>query len=112
QLRILPGAGVFVGETAADYMNVDLGFGLTNTTYAIGALLIVTLIFQFRSKRYVPGIYWTAVVLISVVGTLISDNLVDNMGCPLKPRPLHFQRPWRSLSSSGTHSKEPSRSTR
>ncbi|MCB0859162.1 MAG: hypothetical protein KDB54_00725 [Solirubrobacterales bacterium] len=79
-----------VGETAADYMNVDLGFGLTNTTYAIGALLIVTLIFQFRSKRYVPGIYWTAVVLISVVGTLISDNLVDNMGVPLETTTIAF----------------------
>lgn len=79
-----------VGETAADYMNVDLGFGLTNTTYAVGALLVVALIFQFRSKRYVPGIYWTAVVLISVVGTLITDNLVDNMGVALETTTIAF----------------------
>ncbi len=79
-----------VGETAADYMNVDLGFGLTNTTYAISALLIVALIFQFRSKKYVPGIYWTAVVLISVVGTLITDNLVDNMGVALQTTTIVF----------------------
>jgi len=79
-----------VGETAADYLNVDLGFGLTNTTYAIGALLIVVLFFQFRSRKYVPGIYWTAVVLISVVGTLISDNLVDNLGVPLQTTTIAF----------------------
>ncbi|MCB8914235.1 MAG: hypothetical protein H6532_00165 [Thermoleophilales bacterium] len=79
-----------VGETAADYMNVDLGFGLTDTTYAIGGLLVIALIFQFRSRRYVPGIYWTAVVLISVVGTLISDNLVDNMGVPLQTTTIAF----------------------
>jgi len=79
-----------VGETAADYMNVNLGFGLTNTTYAVGALLVVALIFQFRSRRYVPGIYWTAVVLISVVGTLITDNLVDNMGVALQTTTIVF----------------------
>ena len=79
-----------VGETAADYLNVDLGFGLTNTTYAVGALLIVALAFQFRSNRYVPGIYWTAVVLISVVGTLITDNLVDNMGVALQTTTIGF----------------------
>ncbi|HTU15136.1 MAG TPA: hypothetical protein VMF31_08055 [Solirubrobacterales bacterium] len=79
-----------VGETAADYMNVDLGFGLTNTTYFVTALLIVALIFQFASRRYVPGIYWTAVVLISVVGTLITDNLVDNMGVALQTTTIVF----------------------
>src|SRR3954462_1311844 len=65
-----------VGETAADYLNETLGFGLTNTTYVMGALLIATLVAQFRSRKYIPGIYWLAVVLISIVGTLITDNLV------------------------------------
>ena len=79
-----------VGETAADYLNVDLGFGLTNTTYVVSALLAVALVFQFRSRKYVPGIYWTAVVLISVVGTLITDNLVDNMGVALQATTIVF----------------------
>ena len=30
-----------------------------------------------------PGVYWLAVVLISVVGTLITDNLTDNFGVSL-----------------------------
>lgn len=64
-----------VGETAANLLNENLGLGLTNTTYIMGALLIATLVFQFRARKYVPGIYWLAVVLISVVGTLFSDNL-------------------------------------
>src|ERR1700712_502334 len=58
-----------VGETAADYLNDNLGFGLTKTTYATGALLIVLLFFQFRARRYIPGIYWLNVVVISVFGT-------------------------------------------
>ena len=57
-----------VGETAADYLNDNLGFGLTKTTYVTGALLIVLLAVQFRLRRYVPGIYWSVVVVISVFG--------------------------------------------
>lgn len=72
-----------VGETCADFLNNHLGMGLTNTTYIMGSLLIVTLFFQFRSDKYVAGIYWLAVVLLSIVGTLITDNLTDNFGVPL-----------------------------
>src|SRR5256885_14802792 len=64
-----------VGETAADYVNDTLGFGLTKTTYVAGALLAVLLIVQFSLRRYVPVVYWSAVVVISVFGTLITDNL-------------------------------------
>ena len=72
-----------VGETAADFLNTNLGLGLTDTTYVMGLLLVVALVFQFRLRRYVPGVYWLAVVLISVVGTLITDNLTDNFGVSL-----------------------------
>jgi uncharacterized membrane-anchored protein len=73
-----------VGETAADYLNTNLGFGLSGTSYVMSAVLIVALVFQFATDRYRPGIYWLSVVLISVVGTLITDNLVDNYGVPLQ----------------------------
>ncbi len=79
-----------VGETAADLLNENLGLGLTNTTYIIAALLIAVLVFQFRSRKYVPGTYWLAVVLISIVGTLFSDNLVDNLGVPLQTTTIAF----------------------
>jgi uncharacterized membrane-anchored protein len=72
-----------VGETAADFLNDHMGLGLTGTTLVMSVLLVGALVVQFRSERYVPVIYWVAVVLISVVGTLASDNLVDNFGVPL-----------------------------
>jgi uncharacterized membrane-anchored protein len=72
-----------VGETAADYLNVNLGFGLTNTTYISGALLAVLLAVQFRLRRYVPAVYWAVVVVISVFGTLITDNMTDAHHVPL-----------------------------
>src|SRR5881394_2564393 len=72
-----------VGETASDYLSDNVGLGLTKTTYITGALLLATLLFQFRSRKYVPGIYWLGVVLISIVGTQITDNLTDNLGVSL-----------------------------
>ncbi len=72
---------VTMGETAADYLNVNLGLGLTLTSFIMTGVLVVALIAQFSQKRYVPWAYWLAVILISVVGTLITDNLVDNFGC-------------------------------
>jgi uncharacterized membrane-anchored protein len=72
-----------VGETAADYLNDSLGFGLTNTTVVAGALLVVLLAAQFKVRRYVPPLYWSVVVVISVFGTLITDNLTDRFNVPL-----------------------------
>ena len=72
-----------VGETAADYLNENLGFGLTNTTLVAGALLAVLLLWQFGLRRYVPGVYWAVVVVVSVFGTLITDNMTDRFNVPL-----------------------------
>ncbi|MCW2566449.1 MAG: hypothetical protein JWN54_546 [Mycobacterium sp.] len=79
-----------VGETAADFLNTNLNLGLTGTTYVTGGLLLGTLVFQFRARRYIPGVYWLAVVLISIVGTLITDNLTDNFGVPLETTTMIF----------------------
>ena len=73
-----------VGETAADYLNDTLGFGLTGTTLLVGVVSLVVLGFQFAARRYLPPLYWATVVLISVVGTLITDNLTDDLGVPLE----------------------------
>ncbi|KUJ66009.1 hypothetical protein ACZ90_40775 [Streptomyces albus subsp. albus] len=73
-----------VGETAADYLIDNLGLGLSNTTYVMAALLLVLIVGQFAVKKYVPPLYWSVVVLISVVGTLITDNLTDHLGVALE----------------------------
>ena len=73
-----------VGETAADFLNADLGFGLTGTSILTGLLLAIVLALQMRSGAYVPGLYWSTVTLVSVFGTLVTDNLTDNLGVPLQ----------------------------
>lgn len=72
-----------IGETAADFLNMNLHVGLTRTSLIMGALLVVALFAQFHTRRYVPAVYWLTVMLISVVGTLITDNLTDNFGVSL-----------------------------
>ena len=79
-----------VGETAADFLNINLNFGLTVTSIFMGLLLIGALIWQFRSKVYVPGIYWFTVVSISIFGTLVTDNLTDNFDVPLEISTIVF----------------------
>ena len=41
------------------------------------------LLAQFRLRRYVPAVYWAVVVVISVFGTLITDNMSDGYNVPL-----------------------------
>ncbi|GAC1393422.1 MAG: hypothetical protein NVSMB47_00720 [Polyangiales bacterium] len=79
-----------VGETASDFLNVNLGLGLRGTSLAAGGCLLVVLFVQLRSKRYVPAIYWLAVVLISVFGTLITDILTDSLHLPLEVSTVVF----------------------
>lgn len=79
-----------VGETAADFLNVNLNFGLTGTSIVTGILLIIVLVFQFRSKKYIPSLYWLTVALVSVFGTLVTDNLTDALGVPLEVSTIIF----------------------
>lgn len=74
---------VTMGETAADYLAVNLGLGLTATSLIMAGVLVAALVVQILQRRYVPWAYWLAVVLISIVGTLVTDNLVDNFSVAL-----------------------------
>jgi uncharacterized membrane-anchored protein len=79
-----------VGETISDFLNVNLGLGLTGTSVVMGALLLITLFFQFKAKKYIPALYWLTVVLISIFGTLVTDNLTDKLGIPLELSTIVF----------------------
>ena len=79
-----------VGETAADFLNVNLNAGLTVTSVVTGVLLLIALVFQFRANKYIPSVYWLTVGLVSVFGTLVTDNLTDKLGFPLESSTLMF----------------------
>ena len=79
-----------VGETGADFLNMDMNFGLINTSYVMSGVLLILLLNQLRLKRYVPVSYWLVVVMTSVVGTLITDRLVDSLGINLMTITIAF----------------------
>ncbi len=68
-----------VGETGADYLAVHVGLGANLTMACMASLLMVALILQLRARRYVPWIYWLTVVLVSIVGTQITDFMSDRL---------------------------------
>jgi uncharacterized membrane-anchored protein len=72
-----------VGETAADYVATTFGLSLANTTWIALGVLAAALIAQFRTRKYLPGVYWFSIVAISIVGTLITDYLTDDRGVSL-----------------------------
>ncbi len=72
-----------VGETGADFLAVNAGFGQGVTRGVMGILLAIALFLQVRTTRYTPWIYWLTVVLVSVVGTQITDALTDGLGVSL-----------------------------
>ena len=79
-----------VGETGADYLIFHWKMGLANVSWLMSAVLVATMALQLATKRYVPWIYWLNVVLISIVGTLITDSLVDLYHVPLEVTTLLF----------------------
>jgi uncharacterized membrane-anchored protein len=72
-----------VGETGADYLAVHVGLGTAVTGAVMFVLLIAALLAQLHAREYVPWRYWLTVVLVSVVGTQITDFLTDKLDVSL-----------------------------
>ncbi|MEU6769955.1 hypothetical protein [Streptomyces sp. NPDC046759] len=69
-----------MGETASDFLGHTLGpipaVGLGGLAFA------ASLVLQFAVRKYVPWIYWTAIVMVSVFGTMAADALHVILGVP------------------------------
>ncbi len=72
-----------VGETAADYLAFGAGWGQAATRGLMFTLLLLALARQLQTPRYTPWIYWSSVVLVSIVGTQITDWFTDGLGLSL-----------------------------
>lgn len=72
-----------VGETGADYLAVHVGLGTAITGGIMVSLLLASLVMQVLARQYVPWRYWLTVVLVSVVGTQLTDALTDQLGISL-----------------------------
>ena len=72
-----------VGETAADYLSVNAGWGPRASAAVMTALLALALCLQLHADRFSPWRYWLSVVLVSIVGTQLTDGLTDGLGVSL-----------------------------
>jgi uncharacterized membrane-anchored protein len=72
-----------IGETFADYLSVNVGLGPAVTDAVMIAVLAGALVVQLRTRQYTPWIYWLCVVLVSIVGTQITDFFTDTLGVSL-----------------------------
>jgi len=68
-----------IGETFADYLTVNVGLGPLVTDAVMAAVLATALVIQFRTRKYTPWIYWLCVVLVSIVGTQVTDFCTDTL---------------------------------
>jgi uncharacterized membrane-anchored protein len=68
------------GEATADWLFFRYGAVIAGGLGAIG--LVVALVLQFRARRYVAWIYWLAVDMVSVFGTMAADGLHIKLGVP------------------------------
>jgi len=80
---IVKSCATTVGESLSDFFNVDLGLGLGGAAALFFPLLLINLIVQFYYPRYTPAVYWMAVILLSICGTIMTDGLHDNLGVEL-----------------------------
>jgi len=79
-----------VGETFADWLTNNVGLGEQGTFVLMVVVLIAALVWQFLLNRYLAPVYWLTVVLISITGTLLTDNMVDNWGVSLVTSSIVF----------------------
>jgi uncharacterized membrane-anchored protein len=79
-----------VGETGADYLAVHVGLGTSMTGAIMLCVLAAAMTVQLRARCYVPWIYWLTVVLVSVVGTQITDALTDKLDISLYTSTVGF----------------------
>ena len=69
-----------MGETASDWLAHTIA---PPVAVGLGALALpAALVLQFAVRRYVAWIYWLAVVIVSVVGTMAADVLHVGLGVP------------------------------
>lgn len=77
---ITKGLTTGMGESTSDYMVHTMAPVLA---VALGAVALAgALTLQFRAHRYVPWVYWLAVAMVGVFGTMAADVLHVGLGVP------------------------------
>ena len=71
---------VIVSATGAGGIAMHLGLGTAAAVAVMGAWLAAAPLLQICARCCVPRIYWLTVLLVSIIGTQITDRLTDGFG--------------------------------
>ena len=69
-----------MGETTSDFLAHQM-----NPIFAValgGGGLTVALLLQFAARRYIPWVYWLAVIMVAIFGTMAADAIHVGLGVP------------------------------
>lgn len=69
-----------LGETGGDAVSMSMDLGYLIGTVIFMAFFILAVMFQIRSKRFNPCIYWVAIVASTTVGTTLADFADRSLG--------------------------------
>jgi uncharacterized membrane-anchored protein len=69
-----------LGETAGDLISQTLHLGYGFASLALLALLCFALAAELTAKVQRPTLYWLVIVLVSIVGTTVSDYITRTLG--------------------------------
>jgi uncharacterized membrane-anchored protein len=77
-----------MGETTSDYLahTIDPLIAVAIGGVAFAAALVL----QFAVRRYIPWVYWLAVAMVSVFGTMAADVLHVGLGIPYVASTVFF----------------------
>jgi uncharacterized membrane-anchored protein len=77
-----------MGESTSDYL-----VKIMNPVIAVGIgslVLLGVIVFQIGKDRYIPWVYWLAVLMVAIVGTMAADVLHKQFGVPYSISSLFF----------------------
>jgi uncharacterized membrane-anchored protein len=69
-----------MGESTSDYLVYHINPYVAVVVGCVG--LLVSLLIQLRVARYIAAVYWLAVVMVAVFGTMVADVMHVVLGIP------------------------------
>src|SRR5690606_8968285 len=69
-----------LGETGGDALSMSLGLGYLLSTGILGAVFLVAVTWQIRSRVFHPFIYWFTIIATTTVGTTLADFADRSLG--------------------------------
>ena len=78
-----------MGETTSDYLAKT--YDPVLAVGAVGVIFVLSLTVQLLARRYVAAVYWFAIVMVSVFGTMVADVIHVRFGVPYAVSTVGFE---------------------